>query len=102
MLLLLVEPVPELDEPAAVTPANEVEADEVWPVGLDTAPAKDAEVVVVVAEDAVFGATVRGVPELVVLVVVVESFVWVIVVLSCEIIPAVELIEPDVEGTGEV
>jgi len=100
MLLLPVEPLPELDERAALTPANEVEADEVWPVGPETAPAKDAEVAVVVAEDAVLGATMRGVPELVV-VVVVESLVWVIV-LSCEMVPAVELLEPDIEGTGGI
>lgn len=104
MLLLPVEPVPGLDEPAALTPANEVEADEVWLVGPETAPANDAKVVVVVVEDAVFGATVRGVSELVVVMVgesVVESFISVIV-LSCVIVPAVGLLKPDVAGADGI
>ena len=79
MSLCMPLPPPELlpvaDDPVAAVPTAAVGADEVWPVGPERAPANDAEVVIVVVDGAVLGATARGAFKFVVVVVVVESFV---------------------------
>lgn len=73
------EPVPEDVEPAAATPANAVEVDDIWGVVLEMAPANGT--VVVAIDGAAIGAMARGALNL--FVAVVESFVCA-VVLSLE------------------
>jgi hypothetical protein len=77
MPLPATELVPETCEPAAAIPAIAVGVDDDRAVAPETAPANGT--VVVVVEGAVIGATARGVGEL--STVVVESVVWVFVLL---------------------
>ena len=89
-----VDPLPEVEEPAAAIPARGVAIGDVWVVGLKVAAAKGIEVVVV--KGAVVGATAREVLELFVVVVelvVVVSFVW-RVVLSLVVVEGVEPVGP--------
>jgi hypothetical protein len=89
--------VPRDDDPVAANPVDSEEADDVWLVEPEMAPANDAEVVVI--EVVVTGATARGATELVVLV---RFVVGELVVLVVE--PSEELVVPSCfpEVTGDV